>query len=137
MDVEIQITGRPIIAQVTTPTPLCDVAGAVVEFSGVVRGDENGAAIAALEYEAYRPMAENMMRRIIEELNVVHPCLMVQIIHRIGIVRVGEAAIWVRASAKHRAEAFDMVSSFMNRLKQDVPIWKVRALSSIEFDALR
>jgi molybdopterin synthase catalytic subunit len=50
------------------------------------------------------------------------------ILHRTGIVPVGEAAIIIRATARHRAEAFALVSGFMDRLKQDVPIWKVRGV---------
>lgn len=137
MTVEIEITDRPIDAPAGQPETLRETAGAIVEFSGIVRAQENGTTIAALEYEAYRPMAENTMRRIVNELGAAHPCLHVHIIHRIGIVPVGEAAITVQAYAQHRAEAFAMVAGCMDRLKQDVPIWKVRALSATELGAIR
>jgi molybdopterin synthase catalytic subunit len=99
-----------------------------VEFKGLVRREEAGSPIAALEYEAYQPMAETMMQRIATELGAQHPCDRALILHRVGVVPVGEAAIIIRATAKHRAEAFALVSGFMDRLKQDVPIWKVRSL---------
>jgi len=99
-----------------------------VEFVGVVRGTEGGRAISALRYEAYRPMAENQMRKILLELNRSHPCLRARVIHRIGVVPVGEAAIHVSVEAVHRAEAFALVSVFMDRLKEDVPIWKAAVL---------
>lgn len=98
--------------------------GARVEFWGTVRSAEGGQEICALQYEAYAPMAEGVMRRILEELGVRHPCLRVRVFHRTGNVPVGEAAIYVGVEAVHRAEAFGMASDFMNRLKQDVPIWK-------------
>lgn len=104
--------------------------GAWVEFRGLVRGQEDGAAIETLEYEAYSPMAEAQMRRIIEDIASRHPCGCVRVIHRIGIVPVGQSAIYVGVGAKHRGEAFTMLSEFMERLKQDVPIWKVRAVQS-------
>jgi len=105
-----------------------DQTGAVAEFKGIVRREESGAPIAALEYEAYQPMAENTIRRIILELAAAHPCTRAIVVHRIGIVPVGEAAIIVRVHAKHRAEAFALVTAFMDRLKQDVPIWKLRGV---------
>jgi molybdopterin synthase catalytic subunit len=73
-------------------------------------------------------MAEDVMRRIIEELGQSHPCLFVRVTHRVGVVPAGEAAIRVVVAAGHRAEAFAMLAAFMDRLKQDVPIWKRRAL---------
>jgi molybdopterin synthase catalytic subunit len=104
--------------------------GALVEFNGIVRGEENGQTIAALEYDAYEPMAEKTIREILHSLGLQHPCLAVVVIHRIGIVPVGESAIYVAAVGRHRGEAFALVSQFMDRLKQDVPIWKRRALPS-------
>jgi molybdopterin synthase catalytic subunit len=98
--------------------------GAVVEFAGVVRGEENGAAIGALDYEAYEAMARGEMERILRELAAEFACESVAVRHRIGRVPVGEASIVVRVEAKHRVEAFGMLAEFMNRLKLDVPIWK-------------
>jgi molybdopterin synthase catalytic subunit len=99
-------------------------SGAVVVFSGVVRPEENGQRIAALDYEAYEPMAGDEMRRILEELAVRFPCDAAEVRHRIGRVGAGEASIMVRIAAKHRAEAFGLLTEFMDRLKKDVPIWK-------------
>lgn len=131
MEMEIQLTNTPIAEQL--PAPRSNVgAGAWVEFRGVVRGEENGRPIAALEYEAYSPMAEMEMRRLLVELAMGQPCLFVRAIHRIGMVPVGEAAIYVGIAARHRAEAFSLLTGFMNRLKQDVPIWKRRALAAVE-----
>jgi molybdopterin molybdotransferase len=98
----------------------------------VVRGEENGQPIAALEYEAYSPMAEREMRRIIEETARHQPCRFVRVIHRIGVIPVGEAAIYVGVAGRHRAEAFALLAEFMDRLKQDVPIWKRRAIAPNE-----
>ena len=98
--------------------------GAVVEFAGIVRRDEDGASISALHYEAYEAMAKTEMERIVGELAARFSCQAVEVVHRIGRVPVGEASITVRIEAKHRAEAFSLLTEFMNRLKQDVPIWK-------------
>lgn len=126
MDIDVRITDRPIPATCETAGP-ADVVGAWVEFRGVVRAEEGGHPIEALEYEAYADMALREMRRLLEELAGRHPCLAVRVIHRIGLIPVGEAAIYVGVAGQHRAEAFALLAAFMDRLKQDVPIWKTGA----------
>ena len=124
MNIRVALTHEPIGA--------CDVAdvtpegtlGARVEFSGVVRAEENCQAIQALEYEAYEAMAVHMMRDILEDLGAQHGCLTARVVHRLGRVPVGDVAIWVGVGAVHRGEAFALVTEFMDRLKRDVPIWK-------------
>jgi molybdopterin synthase catalytic subunit len=99
-------------------------AGALVEFRGIVRGIERGATIRGLVYEIYKPMADRLIRRIVEELNGEHPCRAFHVVHRHGVIPVGETAIYVRIEASHRSEAIKMLELFMNRLKAEVPIWK-------------
>lgn len=103
-------------------------AGARAEFVGLVRATEDNKTITGLEYEVYRPMADNVLRRILEQLGQQYPCFHVQVSHRMGVVPVGEAAIRVVVLAVHRREAFSLMTALMDRLKQDVPIWKVRAI---------
>jgi len=128
MKIEIQITNQPIESRGLSENP---PAGAIAEFSGVVRDLENGEKISALEYEAYSPLAENEMRRILEALDEKFPCLAARVIHRVGVIPVGETAIYICIAAKHRGEAFAVLAEFMNRLKQDVPIWKARAIKLV------
>lgn len=130
MHIEIQLTREPIPDH--WPPPAGARMGAWAEFRGVVRGEENGASIAALEYEAYEPMAEREIRRSLLDLAATWPCLAAQVIHRLGVVAVGATAIYVGVAATHRAEAFALLAGFLNRLKQDVPIWKRRALPEVE-----
>ncbi|MEJ0000633.1 MAG: molybdenum cofactor biosynthesis protein MoaE [Verrucomicrobiota bacterium] len=124
MTVDILLQREPLVLKTDVPPE----AGAVVRFEGRVRGSEDGRAIRALVYEAYQPMAERQMEKIVRELAARHPCLAVRVRHRIGEVPVGEIAIVVEALAAHRAEAFAVASAFMDRLKQDVPIWKMRSV---------
>lgn len=118
----VGITAAPLEAP--SEGPSVRVSGAVVVFSGLVRPEEDGRPIAALEYEAYEPMARDEMVRILEELATRFPCESVEVLHRIGRVGAGEASIVVRVAARHRAEAFGLLAAFMDRLKKDVPIWK-------------
>jgi len=128
MLINIKLTNDPLEG---SPCPSSDPenqTGAWVEFRGLVRGTENDAPIAALEYEAYQPMAEQTMRDILTGIATAHRCQQVHVTHRLGRVPVGEAAIVVQVAASHRGEAFALLTMFMDRLKQDVPIWKIRAV---------
>lgn len=122
MEVRVFFTGQPIEEPASSLVP---GAGSMVEFRGVVRGLENGASIAALRYEIYPGMAEKVIRDIVNDLAATAPCLRVIVIHRHGTIPVGETAIYMRVDSKHRGEGFRMLEEFMNRLKKDVPIWKV------------
>ena len=122
MKTRVEITREPLVAHGVTST--YGTSGAVVEFAGVVRGEEKDVPISALDYEAYEVMARSEMEQIVGELSARFPCHDIQITHRIGQVPAGEASILVRIAAKHRAEAFGMLAEFMDRMKRDVPIWK-------------
>lgn len=121
MEIEVLITRERIVKPTRSGS---EGAGARVEFAGIVRGTEAGETISALRYEAYSPMAENQMRKILMELGREHPFLRVEVVHRVGDVPVGEAAIRVLVESEHRAEAFAVAAGFMDRMKRDVPIWK-------------
>jgi molybdopterin molybdotransferase len=123
MHIEIQFTDQPIAAKNPPPSEP-GAQGAVVEFNGVVRGEEGGRPIAALIYEAYPEMAARQIRRLLEDIATRHPCGGAKVIHRLGIVPVGEAAIYVGITSRHRAGGIALLAEFMDRLKRDVPIWK-------------
>ncbi len=128
MEIHVQLTDQPIPTSLTPPAEPGSV-GAWTEFRGLVRGEERGTPIAALDYEAYATMVERELRRLLTELSTLHPCLAARVIHRAGVVPVGEAAIYVGIASAHRAEGFALLAAFMDRLKQDVPIWKRRAIA--------
>ena len=99
-------------------------AGAVVEFWGVVRGSENGNAIAGIFYEAHEDMAMHQLRRIAEAALEKFGCEKIMLHHRIGFVPVAEPSLFVRVTAKHRGAAFEGCEWIIEQLKQLVPIWK-------------
>lgn len=98
--------------------------GGVVTFTGVVRRVSRGKRIVRLEYEAYRPMAERKLAEIGAQLAVEWPGVRVAIVHRVGTLAVGDAAVVIAASAPHRAAAFEACRAAIDRLKESVPIWK-------------
>jgi molybdopterin molybdotransferase len=123
VNIEVQLTDAPI-AQDILPLSPAGAHGAFVEFRGIVRGQERGQPLAALEYEAYAKMALREIRRLLESIAERHPCLGVRVIHRTGVVPAGETAVYVGVTAIHRAEGLALIGEFLDRVKQDVPIWK-------------
>jgi molybdopterin synthase catalytic subunit len=99
-------------------------AGATVSFLGVVRDENVGRPVTLLEYEAYGSMAEAEMGRILGEIARDHAGVRVAAIHRVGALRVGDAAVVCAASAPHRGEAFAACQDLIDRIKARVPIWK-------------
>lgn len=98
-------------------------AGAVVTFHGTVRNFSQGHSIEYLEYEAYVPMAEREMGRIVREAQEKFNAQCAAI-HRVGKLKVGETSVIVAASSAHRAQAFDACRYVMDSIKKTVPIWK-------------
>lgn len=123
MEIVVAIVDVPLEEFVSRPEASA-TAGALAEFWGTVRDEENGAKIAALRYEAYESMAKRQIETILLDLEATFPCERVQVVHRQGWVPVKEAAIYIGVQARHRKEAFGLLTVFMDRLKQDVPIWK-------------
>lgn len=122
MESTIQFTAEPIVVPPLI-LPSREI-GAAVEFLGIVRELENGEALAGLGYEAYEVMARKVLLRHFDELARVHPCAAVVFIHRTGWVPVGEASLFIRVLSSHRKEALAFLGEAIDRLKQDVPIWK-------------
>ncbi len=98
--------------------------GGIATFTGIVRRHSRGKRVVRLEYEAYRPMAERKLREIGAQLMMEQPGVQLAIVHRVGVLAVGEAAVVIAAAAAHRAAAFDVCRAAIDRLKESVPIWK-------------
>ncbi len=99
-------------------------AGAVVCFTGLVRGSEEGREIRALEYETFQRMAEHQFDLLFSELEKRWPVESVRVVHRVGVVQVNEPSLWVEVVAPHREEAFAACQFLIDQMKQRVPIWK-------------
>lgn len=99
-------------------------AGAVVVFDGVVRPLEGGRVLEALDYEAYRPMADRQLERLAAETVSGHGLLACLAWHSVGRVAVGEASFRLVVASAHRREALAAMDRFIDLMKKDVPIWK-------------
>jgi sulfur-carrier protein adenylyltransferase/sulfurtransferase len=99
-------------------------AGGYASFEGWVRNHNEGLAVRHLEYEAFEPLAikegERIVAEAISRFGVEHAAC----VHRIGGLAIGEMAVWVGVSARHRAEAFLACRYIIDEVKHRVPIWK-------------
>ena len=98
--------------------------GAVIVFRGVARRFSRGRDVVHLEYEAYPEMAEKVMAQIGDEIKTRWPISGVAIVHRTGVLEIGQASVAIAIAAPHRGEAFQAAQYAIDRLKQIVPIWK-------------
>ncbi|HEX2514730.1 MAG TPA: molybdopterin converting factor subunit 1 [Chloroflexota bacterium] len=106
--------------------------GAVCLFSGVVREDSRQRTVRYLEYDAYPEMAERQMRQILEEVRRKWPQQQAAIVHRIGRLEIGEASVVIAVASPHRGESFEACRYVIDRVKQEVPIWKKEVFSDGE-----
>jgi molybdopterin synthase catalytic subunit len=102
----------------------CTDIGAVVTFTGICRGAEDGAPIAALTLEHYEGMAEAEITRHVEEAQARWPLLGVTVIHRYGRIEPGENIVLVVTASSHRQAAFAAAEFLMDYLKTRAPFWK-------------
>ena len=98
--------------------------GAVICFSGVVRGEEDGKRIRGIEYEAFGVMAEHQFQLIFEQVEQRWPIESIRLVHRLGFVPENEPSLWVEVVAPHRREAFEACQFVIEEMKRVVPIWK-------------
>lgn len=99
-------------------------AGALLAFVGTVRDAKRGRRVLRIDYEVYEPMARKALARIGSELLARWPVRRALLVHRVGILEVGEASVAILVATAHRAPGFEALRYAIETLKTDVPIWK-------------
>lgn len=99
-------------------------AGAISMFVGTTRNTFNGKKVVRLEYEAYIPMAKKELLKICQEIRNKWHVVKIAVVHRIGLVPVGDASVVVAISSVHRKDSLEAVQFCIDKLKATVPIWK-------------
>ncbi len=118
------LTDHPIDPHALVQRVMRPADGAYVLFEGVVRNHHEGKAVESIFYDAYRPMAEREIEKIVRELETRFPAVALAVVHRLGKLVVGDSSIAIVAAAAHRAEAFEACRMMIDRIKETVPIWK-------------
>ena len=98
--------------------------GAVVVFSGEIRGTGKGKQVAWLEYESYESMAEKVIADIVARANEKWPLNKVVCLHRIGRLEITDCAILVITCSAHRDAAYKANRYIVDEVKHMAPIWK-------------
>lgn len=103
---------------------ISDDVGAVVVFNGVVRSTNNGYSVKNLEIQRYEDMTLNELKKVREEVINNFKIDDIYIIHRYGLLKVGDNIVGIVVTAPHRDAAFDACRYCIDRLKEIVPLWK-------------
>lgn len=115
------VTDEPLVLDVLIDRVRDPRAGAVVTFLGVTR------SVDQLDYEAYRPMAEQKIAEIVAAAVDRHRLCAAAAEHRVGVVPLSEPSVAVAVSAPHRDEAFAGAREIIDEIKAQAPIWKKEA----------
>ncbi len=99
-------------------------AGALVIFVGYVKGVINNSRVNKLVYTAYEPYASKKLLEIVNEESS-KDIYDIRVYHRIGELEPGEPTIYIFVSAKNRGIAFDKAREILERVKHEVPIFKL------------
>jgi adenylyltransferase/sulfurtransferase len=99
-------------------------SGGYSSFEGWVRNHNEGHKVRHLEYEAFEPLAVKEGERIVAEAIRRFGIERAACVHRVGDLAIGDMAVWVGASARHRDEAFRACRYIIDEVKHRVPIWK-------------
>lgn len=133
--VQAVLSAEPISVDQAIAAVESDTAGAVVSFSGVVRNHDGGKAVERLSYSAH-PTAHQVMADVVARLVSEHlgdgsssQPVRIWAAHRIGMLEIGDPALVCAVSAAHRGQAFAVCSELVDRIKEQVPIWKEQFFS--------
>jgi molybdopterin synthase catalytic subunit len=94
-------------------------AGAILTFTGMVRGEA-----FALEFDIYEREAQQRLSLIVRDLKAAEGIVEVKIHHKSGRVRRGEDIVYIVVAAAHRQEGFKALRDAIERIKKEVPLWK-------------
>jgi len=124
MAIEVKVSNEKIDVCKAIESVMMPGCGGIASFIGMIRDTFEGKGVKRVNVEAYDEMAVADLRRIAAELSSEKGIGGITIVHRIGVLEVGEVVVVVAVSAPHRKEAFEVCQSIIDRLKQTTPIWK-------------
>ncbi len=108
-----------LVAQLTKPD-----CGAILTFLGVVRDHADGHSVEEIDYTCYEEMATKELASVARKSMMKHGVKHVAVVHRIGLLKVGEASLGLVVASPHRVEGFACAQMLIDEMKKTVPIWK-------------
>lgn len=120
----IEVTEKPI-----DPTALRNAltnpsAGGYCAFEGWVRNENDGHVVERLEYEAYEPLCISEGEKVLAAAKAKFPYLEARCVHRVGLLEIGDCAVWIGVVSAHRDEAFKACRFIIDQIKVRLPVWK-------------
>lgn len=109
-----------------------DGAGALVTFEGWVRNNNEGHSVSALEYEVFHDLALKEGQKVLAEAVEKFRLIDANAVHREGRLGIGDCAIWIGATARHRGEAFEACRYIIDEIKHRLPVWKKEYYEGLE-----
>ncbi|MBT3218281.1 MAG: molybdenum cofactor biosynthesis protein MoaE [Proteobacteria bacterium] len=120
----IQVTSGPIDVAAARAAVEDDGFGAILVFEGVGRDNADGKRVTHLAYEAYEEMSLREMNVIAAEIKERWPQCAISMVHRTGVVKIGEPSVVIAVGTPHRGECYAASRYAIDELKARVPIWK-------------
>lgn len=120
----VALTNDHLNAKVIMDKVRSTKAGAIVLFAGTTRDNFNNKPVKELQYQSYIPLALRTMLRISKSMSTKHSLTSVAIIHRLGVVPIGEESILIAVSSPHRQAAWKAGEEMLEEVKEKVEIWK-------------
>ncbi|KAF2150353.1 Molybdopterin biosynthesis MoaE [Myriangium duriaei CBS 260.36] len=114
------LDAKSIMDQVRSPS-----CGAIVLFAGTTRDNFQGKPVKHLAYSSYESLAIRTMRQIALQVKTKHQLHGIAIVHRLGMVPIGEESILIAVSSPHRQAAWAAGEETLERVKDRVEIWKL------------
>ena len=99
-------------------------SGAIVSFTGLTRGDENGIKVYSLDFDAWEEQLPDVLRELGKKSLIQFGVESVAIAHRVGTVGPEEPIVAIHVASRHRKEAFEACSWLIDSLKSQAPLWK-------------
>ncbi len=108
-------------------------AGSLVIFMGFVKGVVDGKKVYRLSYEAVEELALRKLREIAEEAASRPGVEAIAVYHRLGSLEPGEPTIYVAVVAEPRQLAFSLAAEVLDRVKKEVPVYKLEVREDGEY----
>ncbi|MEA5459392.1 molybdenum cofactor biosynthesis protein MoaE [Arcicella sp. LKC2W] len=128
----IKIADQAIDIQACIDAAQSERAGAIDVFIGTVRNHNNAKEVVRLEFETYDVMAVKKMEELANKARERWDIEKIVMIHRKGVLQIGDVAVVIAVSTPHRAASFEACQWLIDTLKTVVPIWKKEIYQSGE-----
>jgi len=121
----IEIVDKPISPEEIVRKVKTDDSGCVATYVGLIRDNSHGKAVRSVEYRDPAKTARDRLLKIAREVKAKWPVNNVAIVHRIGVLKVGEINLVAAVAAGHRQEGFAACAYIVDRFKSDLPTEKI------------